>query len=145
VSTREQFEPVLKELHGNFWKKVYSKLSRKMSALKSSLKKRSQENEVEFNITLDEIKKMFLKVYGKECHYCNKQLTFRNIACDHIVPLNKGGPSIRSNLQLICKTCNTRKGPLNEEDYCNIIDWVSKQKEEIRNYIMRKLAKGGRY
>ena len=145
MSTREQFEPVLRELHGNFWKKVYAKLSRKMSALKSSLKKRSLDNEVEFDITLDTLKEMFLEVYSKGCPYCKKQLTFRNIACDHIVPLNKGGPSVQDNLQLICRTCNTRKGPLNEEDFLNIIDWANKQKDEVRDYVMRKLAKGGRY
>ena len=145
MSTKEQFEPVLRELHGNFWKKVYAKLSRKMSALKSSLKKRSQDNEVEFNITLDTLKEMFLEVYSKGCPYCKKQLTFRNIACDHIVPLNKGGPSVQDNLQLICRTCNTRKGPLDEEDFLNIINWANKQKDEVKDYVMRKLAKGGRY
>ena len=145
MSTKEQFEPVLRKLHGNFWKKVYTKLSRKMSSLKASLKKRSQDNEVDYNITLDILKEMFLEVYGEGCPYCNKQLTFRNIACDHIVPLNKGGPSIKYNLQLICRTCNTRKGPLNEQDFLTIIDWAHRQRDEVKDYVLRKLAKGGRY
>tara|TARA_R100000656_G_scaffold70342_1_gene52799 strand:- start:714 stop:1073 length:360 start_codon:yes stop_codon:yes gene_type:complete len=118
---------------------------RKISILKSNLRKRSEENDVIFNITLDELKELFLENYGKECKYCEKQLNIRTIACDHIVPLSKGGDSVIENLQLICKTCNTRKGPLDEEDYLSLIDWVKKQTMEVREYIMRKLAKGGRY
>ena len=38
------------------------------------------------------------------------------MVCDHIIPLSKQGKSIPKNLQMICKTCNTRKGALKEKD-----------------------------
>jgi 5-methylcytosine-specific restriction enzyme A len=143
--TKEEFKKVLYPVHKTFWKKAYTKLTRKMSGVKSSLKIRSKENNVKFDITLDEIKQMFYKEYGKECKYCEKKLNIRTIACDHIVPLVKGGDSVISNLQLICRTCNTRKGPLDEDDFSILIQLVSELPEELNKYVMRKLAKGGRF
>ena len=67
------------------------------------------------------------------------------MVCDHIVPLSKGGDSVLENLQLICRSCNTRKGPLDEKDFLKIVNWVSKQTIEVKKYLLRKLAKGGRY
>jgi 5-methylcytosine-specific restriction endonuclease McrA len=67
------------------------------------------------------------------------------MVCDHIIPLAKNGESTVRNLQLICKSCNTRKGPLDESDFMDLIDWVGKLKNETKEYVLRKLAKGGRY
>ena len=142
---KEDFRTVLQPVHGAYWQRAYKKLLRKISTLKSSLKRRSIENDVKFEIELVELKKMFLDIYGTECRYCSKILTFRNIACDHIIPLSKSGDSVVENLQLICKTCNTRKGPLDEQDFTMLIDLVIELPEEISEYVMRKLAKGGRY
>jgi len=126
-------------------KKAYKKLASKMSSLKSSLKRRSEQYEVLFDIDAADIRSMFYDSYGKGCRYCDKQLTFRTIACDHIIPLTKGGPSTKENLQLVCKTCNTRKGPLNEEDFTLLIQLIGDLPEELSVYVMKKLAKGGRY
>ena len=139
------FKTVLYPVHKTYWKKAEQKLRRKISALRSSLKKRSEDSDVEFKITSHQIQQMFYDIYGSDCKYCNKQLNIRTIACDHIIPLSKGGPSIKENLQLICRTCNTRKGPLDEENFQYIMKWVDGQEEEEENYLMRKLAKGGRY
>ena len=116
-----------------------------MSTLKSSLKRRSIDYDVEYNIDSNDIRKMFYDIYGKECKYCEKKLNFRTIACDHIVPLSKGGPTTVENLQLICKACNTRKGPLDEEDFNILIQLIQELPAEISMYVMKKLAKGGRY
>ena len=116
-----------------------------MSSLKGSLKRRSEHYNVEFEISSEEIRQLFMEIYGKGCVYCDKQLTFRTIACDHIVPLSKDGKSTKDNLQLICRTCNTRKGPLDEKDFVVLIQLVGELPDELRSYVMRKLAKGGRY
>tara|TARA_R110002074_G_scaffold221702_3_gene392433 strand:+ start:5851 stop:6285 length:435 start_codon:yes stop_codon:yes gene_type:complete len=142
---KEDFKEVLIPVHGRFWQRAYKKLMAKISALKSSLKIRSIKNGVIFNVTLPELKEMFLKTYGSKCRYCTKILSYKNIACDHIIPLAKSGDSIISNLQLICRTCNTRKGPLNEEDFNLLINLVIDLPDELSAYVMRKLAKGGRY
>lgn len=142
---KEQFEKKLRPIHKTFWNRAYKRLSSKMSTLMSSLKRRSNEAGVKCTITKDGIRRMFYNVYGKGCKYCNKRLDYRNIACDHIIPLVKKGPSTTRNLQLICKTCNTRKGPLDEQDFLLLIQLIEELPEELNTYVMRKLAKGGRY
>ena len=142
---KEQFESKLKPIHKTFWNRAYKRLSSKMSTLMSSLKRRRKEAGVKCTIDKGDIRRMFYDVYGCGCKYCDKRLDYRNIACDHIIPLVKNGPSTKENLQLICKTCNTRKGPLDEKDFLLLIQLVNELPDELTNYVMRKLAKGGRY
>ena len=142
---KNHFKEVLEPHHRTYWKIAYTKLQRKMQSLKSSLKKRSEDNDVLFKIDMEELRAMFYKSYGKQCKYCDKTLTLRNMVCDHLVPLTKGGESTVKNLQLICKSCNTRKGPLDEKDFEELILWVETLKDETKEYVLRKLAKGGRY
>jgi len=142
---KEIFKEVLEPHHRTYWKIAYTKLQRKMQSLKSSLKKRSEDNNVLFKIDMEELRKMFYDSYGKGCKYCDRKMTLRNMVCDHIIPLAKNGDSTVDNLQLICKSCNTRKGPLDEKDFIELIDWVGQLKNETKEYVLRKLAKGGRY
>jgi len=50
-----------------------------------------------------------VKVQNGKCGYCAKPLK-RRFHVDHIIPLSRGGPNIRTNLQLLCPSCNSRKG-----------------------------------
>ena len=145
MKEKERFKLVLFPIHKTFWERVHKKLLRKISTLKSSLKRRSYEHGVLFNISNKDLKELFLKLYGRECRYCDKTLRINTMVCDHIVPLSKGGDSTKENLQLICRSCNSRKGPLKEEDFLRIVKWISKQSMEVKDYLLRKLAKGGRY
>lgn len=43
------------------------------------------------------------------CYYCRRQVGPRALTMDHIVPLGRGGRSIRGNVVQACKECNTRK------------------------------------
>ena len=139
------FKGVLVPVHGTYWKRAYKKCCSKISALKSTLKRRSKENNIKFDIDSVTLKKMMLKVYGKSCRYCTKKLDYRTMVCDHIIPVVKGGPSTEENLQFICKSCNMRKGPLDEADFDLLMQLVGELPDELENYVMRKLAKGGRY
>ena len=145
MNKKERFKKVLEPIHRTFWQRVYKKLNRKMSALKSSLKRRSYDHGVIFDITLNEIEDLFYDCYGRKCRYCETILRINNMVCDHIVPIVKEGDSIIGNLQLICRSCNSRKGPLDEEDFKGIIEWANTQTLEVKEYVLRKLAKGGRY
>lgn len=138
----EKFDKVLKKHHGHFSKKVFHRLMKKSATLKSSLKKRSKEYEVTFEITLDQIRGLFIRFYGKTCRYCNNVLLVSNIVCDHKYPLSLGGDSTPNNLTIICKRCNTRKGHLTDQEYMSLLKFLGKKSDNMKNYVLRKLAKG---
>ena len=137
-----KFDKVLKKHHGHFAKKVFHRLMKKSATLKSSLKKRSKEYEVEFDITLEQIRALFLRSYGKTCAYCSDVLLVSNIVCDHKYPLSLGGDSTPKNLTIICKRCNTRKGHLTDGEYRSLLKFLNSKSDNMKNYILRKLAKG---
>ena len=58
------------------------------------------------------------------CYYCGKPFPAKELTMDHIVPLSRGGRSIKSNLVPCCKSCNTEKKnlvPSEWESYLNSI------------------------
>lgn len=44
---------------------------------------------------------------GYFCRYCHSA---DDITIDHILPISKGGKNLLSNLQLLCRSCNSKKG-----------------------------------
>ena len=140
IGWEHKFMPILKKIHKNHAKKIFHRLMKKSSTLKTSLKRRSKEYEVVFDLSLDSIRYMLLDNYGKQCKYCDKQLVIQNMVCDHLDPISNGGPSVRSNLQMICARCNTRKGPLTHQEYIIISEFLDKQSDDIKMYVYRKLS-----
>ncbi len=49
------------------------------------------------------------KVASGICYYCRRHVGPRALTMDHIVPLGRGGRSVRGNVVPACKECNTRK------------------------------------
>ena len=137
----EKFLPKLKKHHGNRSKGVFHRLMKKSSTLRTSLKRRSKEYEVLFDISLREIRELIHSEYGRRCRYCSNILKVNNMVCDHSTPLSNGGESVLNNLQMICARCNTRKGPLTNKAYSKLLAWLKRQNKNTRNYILRKLAK----
>jgi 5-methylcytosine-specific restriction enzyme A len=43
------------------------------------------------------------------CHYCRRRVPPRDLTMDHVVPLVRGGRSIKGNVVPCCKDCNTAK------------------------------------
>ena len=46
------------------------------------------------------------------CHYCGRQVGTRALTMDHLVPLIRGGRSVRGNAVAACKDCNSKKQSL---------------------------------
>ena len=44
-----------------------------------------------------------------KCQECSKQLPFEQMQADHIKPHSRGGQTILSNAQCLCKECNLKK------------------------------------
>ena len=136
----KKFSRKLRRYHKHFAKKVFHRLMKKSSTLRSTLKRRSKEYEVEFNISLEEVRNLLYKAYGRRCAYCEIRLLVSNMACDHILPLSLGGNSTPMNLQMICHRCNTRKGPLTHRNFNKVLRWLNKQELDLKKYVLRKLS-----
>jgi 5-methylcytosine-specific restriction endonuclease McrA len=46
------------------------------------------------------------------CHYCRRAVGRHALTLDHIVPLIRGGRSVRANMVPCCKDCNNKKRSL---------------------------------
>ncbi len=60
--------------------------------------------------TFDEDDKMAVfEKQGQKCAICGRVFKYSEMAGDHIKPWSKGGKTERSNLQLLCRDCNSKK------------------------------------
>jgi len=60
------------------------------------------------------------KLAEGRCHYCGLITPKAELTMDHVVPLTRGGKSVKGNLAVCCKECNSRKKnllPLEWEEY----------------------------
>lgn len=63
------------------------------------------------------------------CYYCRRRVGPRLLTMDHLVPLARGGRSIRGNVVPACKDCNTRKQsrlPVEWQEYLDRLGDVSR-------------------
>ena len=54
------------------------------------------------------------------CYYCNAQVPPKELTMDHLVPIIRGGKSIKSKIVTACKECNNKKKyllPIEWEEY----------------------------
>ena len=71
--------------------------------------------------------KDIMALQGGKCVYCGVSLEL-GYHVDHIMPLIKGGITVRENLQLLCPTCNYNKGTKHPLDFALengmlVLDW----------------------
>lgn len=63
------------------------------------------------------------------CHYCRRRVGARALTMDHIVPLGRGGRSVRGNAVPACKACNTRKRSLVPVEWQEYLDSLAREGE----------------
>lgn len=54
------------------------------------------------------------------CYYCDAQIPPKELTMDHLVPIIRGGKSVKSNIVTACKECNNKKKyllPIEWEEY----------------------------
>ncbi len=56
------------------------------------------------------------------CYYCRRPVGVGALTMDHIVPLGRGGRSVRGNVVPACKDCNTRKKSLVPVEWAEYLD-----------------------
>lgn len=67
------------------------------------------------------------KISKRRCYYCGREIPEKELTMDHIVPLIRGGKSIKSNIVAACKDCNNKKKymlPYEWEEYCRNLNSV---------------------
>ena len=52
---------------------------------------------------------LMIKNRSPLCSMCGRFVECQNLTLDHIIPLSKGGRHIPSNVQALCKSCNSSK------------------------------------
>ena len=68
---------------------------------------------IDLNLSKDEVKQRLYDQQAGVCNGCRRQFTpeFADLLdLDHIKPKSKGGLHAWNNVQLLCRTCNVRKG-----------------------------------
>lgn len=59
--------------------------------------------------------RIFWRDNGK-CVYCDRSVRFADATMDHFIPLvRKGAARSKENIVTSCKSCNAKKGPLQQE------------------------------
>ncbi len=54
------------------------------------------------------------------CYFCNKKISSKELTMDHLIPLIRGGKTIKANVVPACKECNNKKKyllPFEWEEY----------------------------
>lgn len=63
------------------------------------------------------VKNELHKAQGGKCMYCGRKSGIDLMDVDHKNPFSKGGSDSKRNYQLLCRTCNTRKGDLTDRQF----------------------------
>lgn len=148
-STRQKwiskFETKLKSLGKKKPKILASKMVDKASRALVSMKSRSMKYKVKCDIKVEDLYSMLYDAIGTTCKYdSNRLLIYNNMVFDHKVPISKGGESTVDNIQVISKTSNTVKGSLTEDEYYQLLGWLSTLPRDFSENIRIRLAGGKR-
>ena len=65
----------------------------------------------------EKMKRELYKAQGGKCMYCGRKLGIDLMDCDHKNPMAKGGSDLKRNYQVLCRTCNTRKGATTDRQF----------------------------
>lgn len=61
------------------------------------------------------------------CHYCGRKFPPSTLTMDHVVPLARGGRSVKENLVPCCKECNNKKKNMLTVEWVEYLDGLKKQ------------------
>jgi 5-methylcytosine-specific restriction enzyme A len=61
------------------------------------------------------------------CHYCKKKFKPEDLTMDHVLPISRGGKSVKGNIVPCCKECN------NEKKYLTPAEMILRELEEQDN------------
>jgi 5-methylcytosine-specific restriction endonuclease McrA len=128
---QERWHPVLFPHHKHQWHKAYRRIRTRLSSWKS-----------EYGLELEDL---ILEIYGSSCCYCGAVLKVKTMSLDHKIPRFRDGSNDLSNVEIICKKCNVRKGILTKETYKKFLSFISDFDEVEQKYFLRKMGSKDMY
>lgn len=57
-----------------------------------------------------------------QCYYCQVVISREEVTMDHVVPVSRGGKSVKGNVVAACKECNNRKRSLTPMEWVEFLD-----------------------
>lgn len=73
------------------------------------------------------------------CRYCRQPIDLSDAALDHAVPFARGGSPDLSNIEVVCKECNDRKGGLFPAEYEALLAFLEAEIPLARTEILKRL------
>lgn len=78
---------------------------------------------------LRKLNKKFIKIYREDslrenkgvCAFCHEPLTYKTVTAEHKIPKSKGGTDRKENIGATCRSCNSLKGNMSDNQYLNLI------------------------
>jgi 5-methylcytosine-specific restriction endonuclease McrA len=68
------------------------------------------------------------KIAKGVCHWCGRSTAPADLTMDHIVPVARGGRSVKGNVVAACKECNTKKKQLLPMEWAQYLTAVRREK-----------------
>jgi 5-methylcytosine-specific restriction protein A len=65
------------------------------------------------------------------CYYCHRAVGVKALTMDHLVPLGRGGRSVRGNVVPACKDCNDRKKSLLPVEWRDYLDALGHRDDDL--------------
>jgi len=69
------------------------------------------------------------RIAAGRCHYCRREVGAKALTLDHVVPLVRGGRSIRANMVAACRECNSKKQSLLAWEWQAYLDTLDRSAE----------------
>ena len=63
------------------------------------------------------LKNELMRRQNRICTYCGFRRIATSMDIDHMMPVSRGGSNDKSNLQVICRKCNLRKGQMTDSEF----------------------------
>ena len=70
------------------------------------------------------------RIAAGRCHYCGRAVGAPRLTLDHVVPLIRGGKSVRANVVPACKDCNAAKQSLLPWEWDAYLDRLARSDTE---------------
>jgi 5-methylcytosine-specific restriction endonuclease McrA len=61
------------------------------------------------------------------CYYCKKEVAPKELTIDHIVPVIRGGKTVKGNIVPVCNECNSKKKYLLPIEWDEYLEKFSKE------------------